>query len=130
MKGWYKTSYGEKYEFISSVRIYLTIMDITELVIPDGVIDIYCFGNKLTKLYFPDSVIYIDCEGNYLTELIVPDRVKYIDCRNNRLTELIVPDHCQVKCDESCKVITRTMYCGAIPRSGYNRSNRLKAILK
>jgi hypothetical protein len=101
MKGWYKTSYGAKYEFYPTDYINLSNHDITELVINDGAIVIHCRDNNLTKLDLPDSV-------------------KYIDCRNNNLTELIVPDDCKVSCDESVNIITRTEL----------RSKRIKAILK
>ncbi len=140
MKGWYKTSNGVKHELETTNDIYLTYMGLIELVIPDGVKEVVCYSNKLTKLIIPDSVTYINCRGNnltelvipngvievycsdnLLTELIVPDQVKRLDCMNNQLTELIVPDDCYVVCDNTVKLITRTMY---------NRSNRLKAILK
>jgi hypothetical protein len=101
MKGWYKTSKGIKYELYLDF-INVSGMDITELVIPYGVKQIWCISNKLTELIIPDSIISIRC-------------------RHNNITELIVPDHCEVECDESVNIITRTMY---------NRSNRLKAILK
>jgi hypothetical protein len=102
MKGWYITSDGSKHELIQSGAIYLNNMDLIELVIPNRVVQIRCNGNKLT-------------------ELIIPDKVEWINCMNNNITELIVPDDCIVHCDDTCKVITRTMY---------NRSKRLKAILK
>jgi hypothetical protein len=104
MKGWYKTSdeYGFKHCFERNYNIGLNGRRITELVIPDGVKQIWCISNNLT-------------------ELIIPSSVELIDCRYNKLTELIVPDNCMVFCDDTVKVITRTMY---------NRSNRLKAILK
>jgi hypothetical protein len=102
MKGWYITSDGLKCEFISTTGIItVSSMNITELVIPDGVKEVFCYDNQLIKLDIPDSVTYISC-------------------KRNSLTELIIPDHCGVYRDESCKVITRTMF---------NRSNRLKSIL-
>jgi hypothetical protein len=102
MNGWYKTSNGIRYEFWSSDLINFSGRDIVELFIPNGVIG-------------------VNFDNNQLTELIIPDQVEYISCKGNNITELIVPDDCIVRCDESCKVITKTMY---------NRFNRLKAILK
>jgi hypothetical protein len=102
MKYWCITSNGSKFEFETYSIIYETSSDIVELFIPDGIIEIYCGDNQLT-------------------ELIVPDSVKELYCVKNKLTELIVPDDCEVYCDDTCKVITRTMY---------NRSIKLKAILK
>jgi hypothetical protein len=121
MNGWYITSTGGKVILEPPYSIAVARMDLIELVIPDGAIDVECFGNNLTKLIIPDSVKYIRCWDNNLTELIIPDQVKYINCRNNKLTELVVPDGCRVNCDESVNQINKTMY---------NRSNRLKNILK
>jgi hypothetical protein len=101
MKSWYVNDYGKK-ELEPSDLINLSYMDLTELVLPDGVKEVWCRNNQLN-------------------ELIIPDQVEYISCKGNNLTELIVPDHCIVDCDNTVKVITRTMH---------NRSNRLKAILK
>jgi hypothetical protein len=102
MNGWYKTSDGVLHELEATETIILPGMDITELIISKSVKYIYCFDNKLT-------------------ELIVPESVKNLFCADNQLTELIVPDDCIVSCDLDCKVITRTMF---------NRSKRLKVILK
>jgi hypothetical protein len=120
MNGWYITD-GNLYELETANRIELCNKDITELVIPDGVKDIWCWENKLTKLILPNTIEYINCYDNNLTELIIPDSVVFVHCINNNLTELIVPDNCIVECDNTCLVITRTMY---------NRSVKLKSILK
>jgi hypothetical protein len=119
--GFYITSKGIKNELVSTYTIMLSYNDLIELVIPYGVKEVACYDNKLTKLDLPDSVKIINCHNNNLTKLIIPDSVEYIDCRYNQLTELVVPDNCKVKCDNKCVVITRTMY---------NRSKRLKQILK
>jgi hypothetical protein len=100
-EGWYINYDGEKHIIKSSV-LYLESRYITELFIPNGVKEVWC-----------------NC--NYLTKLDLPDTVEWIDCRFNGLTELICPDNCIVDCDPNVKLITRTMY---------NRSIKLKAILK
>ncbi len=102
MNGWYKTSDGIKHKVDATEYIVLNNMGIIELVLPDGIKKVYCWNNNLTELDLPDSV-------------------EWINCRANKITELICPDNCGVNCDNMCKVITRTMY---------NRSNRLKNILK
>jgi hypothetical protein len=102
MNGWYIKSNGVKVILESTDDIDLHYMCLIELVIPDGVTHIWCYGNQLTKLDLPDSV-------------------QFISCWNNFLTELIVPDNCRFDCDYTVNVITKTMY---------NRSKRIKAILK
>ncbi len=130
MNGFYIKKDGIANELIPVERINVGCMGIVELptvwdcsaiVIPDSVKKVYCYHNKLTKLILTDSVEYIECYNNQLTELDLPDSVERIHCRDNYLTELIVPDDCIVDCDDTVKVITRTMF---------NRSKRLKAILK
>ncbi len=101
-RGWYIKSTGEKVILKTDHRIDLINMDIVELFITNGVTHVECRDNNLTKLDLPDSV-------------------QFINCRNNRLTELIIPDDCKVLCDPDVRVITRTMF---------NRSNRLKNLLK
>jgi hypothetical protein len=78
MKGWYKTSggYDIKYELYNRKGNYLSCCDIIELVIPDGVKEVYCSNNNLTELIIPDQVEYIDCDDNQLTKLDIPDSVK------------------------------------------------------
>ncbi len=102
MKGWYKTSDGTLHELYLTYIIDLHNMDVVELVIPDGVEEVHCDENKLT-------------------ELIIPYSVERICCWGNNITELIVPDNCIVQRDPGCVVITRTMY---------NRSIKLKNLLK
>ncbi len=106
MDGWYRTSSWIKQKILTNQlfpnEVFLPHKDIIELIIPHWAKDVNCYSNKIT-------------------ELIIPDSVKYIDCRSNEITELIVSDDCKVLCDDSVKIITRTMY---------NRSNRLKNILK
>jgi hypothetical protein len=141
MKGWYKTSDGDKVILESTDIIRLIYKGIIELVIPNGVKEvncsnnsnltkliipdsvefIYCRNNKLTKLDLPDGIKRVYCYNNQLTKLDIPDSVSCINCRYNQLTELIVPDNCIVECDPGVKIITRTMF---------NRSKRLKQILK
>ncbi len=138
--GYYITSDGRKYQIREKNTISVCGMNITELVIPVSTKEVYCSLNQLTELDLPDKVVFLDCEHNNLTELIIPssvewidcnhnnltkldlpDSVQFINCRNNRLTELIIPDDCNVLCDPDVRVITRTMF---------NRSNRLKNLLK
>jgi hypothetical protein len=121
MKGWYIDIYGVKRELEQTNRINLGSRQITELIIPNDVKVVCCNGNHLTKLIIPNGVKEVYCNGNNLTELAIPDSVKWVYCWDNNLTELIYPDNCYVKCDPNVKLITRTMY---------NRSKRLKAILK
>jgi hypothetical protein len=102
MNGFYVDSYGVKCEFGPNFNFYLSGKNLVEFIIPDGSRVIHCNNNNLTKLDLPDSVEYISCKGN-------------------NLTELIVPDNCGVDCDPDVRIITRTMY---------NRSNRLKNLLK
>jgi hypothetical protein len=89
------------------------------IITPDTII-ILC-DRSITQLFIPDGTKYVNCNNNQLTELIVPDQVEYINCKRNKLTELIVPDNCIFECDKSCRIIRRTMY---------NRSKRIKSILK
>ncbi len=121
MKGWYIARDGSKHELESDYIINLSSMDIVKLVIPNGAKKVYCYNNKLTELVIPNGVIEVYCWLNKLTELYLPCSVEYIDCKNNQLTELIVSDNCEVSCDDHVNVINRTMY---------NRSKRLKNLLK
>jgi hypothetical protein len=121
MNGWYIGLGGRRYDIESYHIISLTNKNIIELFIPNGVIDVYCGRNNLTKLVIPYGVREVYCSDNLLTELIVPESVKKLYCSDNQLTELIVPDDCYVVCDNTVKLINKTMY---------NRSKRLKTILK
>jgi hypothetical protein len=119
--GYYITQRGLKYDIEEVTDINLDFHNVIELVISSGPKTIWCRNNYLTNLAIPDGIEYIRCSNNKLTKLDLPDSVQYVKCINNNLTELIVPDNCEVYCDPHVKVITRTMY---------NRSKRLKDILK
>ena len=54
--------------------------DITELTIPEGIIEVRCWNKCLSKITLPQGVEYISCIDNKLTELHLPQEVKRVYC--------------------------------------------------
>ena len=90
--GYYITSKGEKVDIIPLLETRFNGRGITELVIPDGMEQVYCHENKLTKLILADGVERVICHNNKLTELIIPEGVRTLECDGNRFKEhLLLP---------------------------------------
>ena len=67
---------------------YLTVIELPEL--PNDIIKLYCYNNKLTKLpELPDSLKVISCGNNKLTKFPkLPKGLEQLYCFVNKLTEL------------------------------------------
>jgi len=57
-----------------------TSKNLTELLIPEGTKEVYCFNNQLTELTLPDTLERLSCRNNQLSELILPDTLKTLYC--------------------------------------------------
>ena len=64
---------------------------LTELILPIGIISIDCHNNKLTELKLTENLKVIDCNSNQLTYLELPDSLIYLNCRNNPIKEITLP---------------------------------------
>ena len=64
---------------------------LTQLIVPEGLRDLYCSYNRLTQLIVPDppppkggeGLRDLSCAHNQLTQLTVPPGLRYCDKSNN-----------------------------------------------
>lgn len=59
-----------------------------ELIIPEGVTELYCFNLGLKKLHLPSTAEYVYASNNCLLELDVPPKISFLDVSYNPLYNL------------------------------------------
>ena len=87
---YYKQIDGKKVEFVIDYQkyLYLSYMNIVELILPDGCRVVNCENNQLKELIIPNSCKSISCHNNQLKELIVTDVCTFVRADMKSVTEL------------------------------------------
>ncbi len=85
-----KTVEGKIIEFeVVNGKVNCGYKKLTEITyIPDTVIELYCYDNKLTSLPELNNITYLRCSDNKLETLPNCNKLETLKCYNNYLIEL------------------------------------------
>lgn len=87
---------------------------LTNLIIPEGVIELDCSINKLTNIIIPNSLKVLNCKNNLINNIELSENIIELNINNNVLTNLIIPKSLK-KLDCRLNRITNTSLFPELP---------------
>jgi hypothetical protein len=80
----------KNFDFKNITKLSILTSKLDELIIPDGVTNVYCPNISIKKIYIPDSVEYLYCKKNLLEEVELPNNFKYINLKKNKIKKVTI----------------------------------------
>ena len=90
---------GRRFDIASKKVLELWRRNIVELVVPEGVENVYCYDNPMSKLILPEGVQIINCHNTLLTELVLPKSVIDMYCDIHILDGLDIHEDSDINID-------------------------------